>query len=253
MPALHPYISEEFNSPIWRFEIDAVTETMGIEIRDETEKQVSFSTLGLKKGQIQFNGFTTDERWFTGIEAIYNGVLLLHNYQSANGPAHKGIIAVDAMSTEILWSNYNYSFERLTANGPVFYDSRFQPKKLFVADIKTGAPIRPFGPSVDAELENHIEMPQIISPEFLPADLLPPAFYGNSIHYLQYNNFRIVSLHALQAGQLQQYLYVFDGVDKVYEDLLNTAIQKLQPEAFIIYKNHLIYIKNKSALIVLAL
>jgi hypothetical protein len=77
--------------------------------------------------------------------------------------------------------------------------------------------------------------------------------YGNSVHYLEHNNFRIVSLHTLQAGHLKQYLYVMDGVDKVYENLLNTGIQKLQPEAFILHKNCLIYIENKSCLKVIKL
>jgi len=83
--------------------------------------------------------------------------------------------------------------------------------------------------------------------------LLPLAPFGNSVHYLDYNNFRIVSLHTLQAGELKQYLFVMDGADKVYEDLLNTDIQKLQPEAFIIHKNRLVYIKNKTELKVLSL
>jgi hypothetical protein len=48
-------------------------------------------------------------------------------------------------------------------------------------------------------------------------------------------------------------LYVMDGVDKVYENLLNTGIQKLQPEAFILHKNCLIYIENKSCLKVIKL
>jgi hypothetical protein len=43
-------------------------------------------------------------------------------------------------------------------------------------------------------------------------------------------------------------LFVMNGGETVYEDLLNADIQKLQPEAFIVHKNRLVYIKNKTDL-----
>jgi len=82
---------------------------------------------------------------------------------------------------------------------------------------------------------------------------LPAHPFGNMMHYLEYNNLRIVSLHALKGGELTQLLYIMNGVDNVYEDILNAGIQKIQPEAFIMYKNCLIYIKNKSEIKILAL
>jgi len=133
------------------------------------------------------------------------------------------------------------------------YDARIQPRKLFLADIKTGATTRIYEPSVYKRLENNIVLPEVKTPEFLAPGLLPVHAFGNMIHYLEYNNFRIVSLHALKGGQLTQSLFVMDDVNKVYEDLLNEGIQKIQPEAFIMHKNHLIYIKNKSELKVLTL
>ena len=253
MTMLKLFISEEFNGTIWRLEIDELSETIFIEIRNEQEKQVSFAAINLTSGKIFFKNLTTSERWLTGIEAAYNGVLLLHNYQSENGPLHKGLIAVDGITGEILWSNYIYAFDHLTINGPVVYDTHIQPKRLLLIDIKNGATIGPYNPSIHKELKNNIIVPQLISPDFLPPSFLPSTPFGNSVHYLEYNNFRIVSLHTLQAGALEQYLYVMDGPDKVYEDLLNTNIQKLQPEAFILRKSRLVYIKNKSALKILNL
>ena len=253
MSLLQPYIYQQFNGAIWRLEIDELSDTIFIEVRNDAEKQVSFSAINLATGKLNFSNLTTPERWLTGIEAAYDGVLLLHNYQSASGPAHKGLMAVDAFTGETLWSNYIYAFDHLTTSGPVLYDTNFHPKKLFLADVKTGATSRIYEPFIYPELQNNIVAPRVISPENLPANLFPAPPFGNSVHYLEYNNFRIVSLHTLQAGLLKQYLFVMDGINKVYEDLLNTDIQKLQPEAFILHKNRLIYIKNKSALIILSL
>jgi len=250
---LHPNISEQFDGAIWRMEIDEITETIFVEIRNSKEKKVYFGAIDLPSGKTLFKGLSTDERWLTGIEAAYDGVLLLHFYQSETGPAHKGLLAVDAFTGKTLWSNYTYSFDHLCEAGPVLYDARIQPRKLFLADIKTGATTRIYEPSTYKRLENNIVIPEMKTPEFLVPGLLPVHAYGNMIHYLDYNNFRIVSLHALRAGQLTQSLFIMDGVNKVYEDLLNEEIQKIQPEAFILHKNHLIYIKNKSALKILTL
>lgn len=253
MVMFQPYIHQQFNGAIWRLEIDELSDTIFVEIRNEAEKHAGFASISLDSGKVHFSNLTTPERWLTGIEAAYNGVLLLHNYQSANGPAHKGLIAIDALTGDTLWSNYTCAFDHLTAEGPVLYDTNFHPKKLFMADVRTGATTRVYEPFIYPELTNSIMAPQLISPDVLPAGFFPMPPFGNSVHYLQYNNFRIVSLHTLQAGQLKQFLFVLNGVDKIYEDLLNTDIQKLQPEAFILHKNRLVYIKNKSDLKVLSL
>jgi len=255
---IFPSISQQFDGVIWRMEIDELTETVFVEIRNSEEKKVSFGAIDLLNGKAFFKDLTTSERWHTGIEAAYDGVLLLHFYQSETGPTHKGIIAIDAHTGATLWSNYNYTFDHLSVNGPVLYDARIQPRKLFLTDIKTGATTRIYEPSIYRELKNNIVLPELKTPEFLSAKLVTIHPFGNMIHYLEYNNLIIVSLHALKGGELTQSLYIMDGVNpdgyrEVYEDLLNAGIQKIQPEAFIMHKNRLVYIKNKSELKILTL
>jgi hypothetical protein len=245
--------AETFNGHIWRMEIDEITDTLFVEIRNSDDKSVCFGAVSLKNGEVLFNGLKTDERWLTGMETAYDGVLLLHFYQSETGPAHKGLMAIDAFSGKTLWSNFTYNFDHLSGNGPVLYDARVHPRKLFLADIKTGATTRIYAPSVYGELKTSVVLPGIKSPEFFAANFLPLHPFGNLIHYLEHNNFIIVSLHALKGGELTQQLYIMEGVNKIYEDLLNAGIQKIQPEAFILHKNHLIYIKNKSELKILTL
>jgi hypothetical protein len=247
-----PLISQQFNGAIWRMEIDSISDTLFAEVRNNEEKQASFASIDLKTGKTWFKDFTTPERWLTGIEAAYDGVLLLHNYQSETGPAHKGLVAIDAQTAETLWSNYTHAFDHLTVNGPVVYDTRIHPRQLFLADIKTGAISRIYEPYVYKEFTNDIVTPSILPVELLPSEIKAMHPFGNSVHYLEYNNLIIVSLHALKAGQLNQLLYIFkvsaDGYQDVYEDLLSVNIQKIQPEAFILHKNRLVYIKNKSEL-----
>jgi len=250
---LQAHISKQFKGTIWRMEIDALRDIIFLEIRNNEDRRVTFTAINLITAKTYFDNLTTPERWLTGMEAAYNGVLLLHNYQSETGPTHKGISAIDAVSGDILWSNYTIAFDHLSVNGPVAYDSRIQPRKLFLIDINTGATIRNYNPSIDIVLNNNIALPAMISPADLPADIVVVNTFGNMVHYLEYNKFRIVSLHALMEGQLTQSVLVMDSGETVYRDLLNQDIQKIQPEAFILHQNQLIYIKNKSELKVLTL
>ena len=87
MSLLHPYINQQFNGAIWRLEIDELSDTIFVEVRNDAGKEVTFSSIDLTTGKLNFTNLATPERWLTGIEAAYDGVLLLHNYRSATGPA----------------------------------------------------------------------------------------------------------------------------------------------------------------------
>ncbi len=248
---LQPFISQALNGTVWRLQIDGLTDTMAIDIRNETDKQTSFTSLNLESGEVHFTSFTLPERWLTGIEAVYNSVILLHYYKHESGPEHKAIIAIDATTSKELWSNYSLAFDHLSINGPVVYNTSFQPKKLILIDVLTGQIVRPSDVTQDKPLENNIVVPVMIPPADMVPGTLPDEPYGNMVHYLNHNTYRIVSLHTLKNGALQQHLYIMDGTDVVYHDLLNQDIQKLQPEAFVLHKNALVYIKNKAEIKVL--
>lgn len=231
-----------------------MTDILFAEIRDSSDKRVSFSAINLKNGQIYFDDLQIEERWLAGIETAYDGVLLLHNYQSESGPAHRGLIAIDDKTGKTIWSNYTHAFDHLSINGPVIYDTRLQPPQLIIADTKTGDLVRPYQPTIDTEVENFIVLPHVAPIEIASSLSLQLKTFGNIIHYLDHNNLRIVSLHALADGTLQQLLYIFTADNKiVYQDLLNKDIQKLQPESFLMRKGQLIYLTDKSKLKVLNL
>jgi hypothetical protein len=248
-----PFIDHQFKAQVWRLEIDGLTGTLLIETRDPAEKKVCFSSISLETGKVNFEDIQSEERWLTGIECGYGRVALLHNYQTESGPAHKGLIALDADTGALLWQDFNSTFDHLTINGPVVYDTRLQPPKLMLTNIKTGKALRKYEPAIDLELTNDLAFPGVAEPELVLSFHLPVQPLENTVHYLEHNNLRIVSLHAFAEGTLQQHLYIMRNSEVVYEDLLNSDIQKLQPESFLIHKGRLIYLKNRSQLKVLTL
>ncbi|WP_295771134.1 DUF4905 domain-containing protein [uncultured Mucilaginibacter sp.] len=245
-------VAEHFAGEVWRMEVDYVTHTLLAEIRNIEDRAVSFASIDLKNGKTNFKNYTVDEKWLTGIETAYNGVLLLHFYENTASPAHKGLTAIEAATGKLLWYNFNLTFDHLSSNGPIVFDSRFQPATYSLLNIDNGVALRKFNSNDDLVVDNQIIVPQTIP---MPANLpkLPSESNHNNVHYLEYNNWIIVSLHSLWAGQLKQSLYlVKDGV-LIFEDILNTNIQKLQPEAFVLYRNQLIYLKDKVEIKVLNL
>lgn len=249
---LQPLFSHDFTGTIWRLEIDEISDTMVVEIRNQQDKQVSFASIDLNTGKFYFDDFTTDERWLTGIEAVYDGVALLHYYKHETGPEHKGIIAINAATGQELWSNYSFAFDQLSINGPVVYNTNMQPKKLVLADIKTGRLARAYE-FTDKPLPNSIVIPVLMTAEQRLSTTLPEEPFGNIVHYLDHNTYRIVSLHTFKNAALQQHLFVTQGETIVYHNLLNSGIQKLQPEAFVLHKNALIFIRDRTELRVLNL
>jgi len=252
MTQLKLVIAEHFAGEIWRMEIDPVSHILFVEARSKEDRKVNFAGLDLSNGKTYFKDHTIDESWLTGIESAFDGVLLLHYYQTTGSPIHKGLAALEGRSGNILWSNFNYTLDHLTVNGPAVFDSRFQPPALKIADIKTGNLLRNYQVNEDYVPDNQIAIPKSNAwNDNLPK--LPAEPYRNNVHYLEYNNLIIVSLHALWAGQLRQCLYVLENRQLIFEDILNTHIQKLQPEAFVLYRNQLIYIKDKVEIKVLNL
>src|SRR5437764_248166 len=103
---LHAYIDEHFSGQIWKFVIDEATASLFVEIRDEENRQVSFAGVDLDKGLTHLKDLSLPEKWLTGLQGSFNGVLFLHGYQSAQSPAHKGITAINGVTGIELWNNY---------------------------------------------------------------------------------------------------------------------------------------------------
>ena len=248
---LQPFISEQFLAQIWKLIIDSDGGLLFVEVRDDKSRQVSFTAIDLVKGTTDFKDRALPEKWFSGLAGSYKGVLFLHGYQSAQSPAHKGITAIGKDGAE-LWVNYIDALYHISINGPVVYNTQVQPQKLFLVDTQTGKYIRPFNNIADLPPQQHITVPGLI--DHIPTGFnLPGGELTGNIHYIEHNSFRIVSLHLLNGGILKQILLISKGGEIVYDDLLNGDIQKLQPESFILHRDKLIYIKNKTELKVLNL
>jgi len=253
MTILKPHIHQQLTGQIWKLLIDPGKEILYAETRDAENRQAIFYAFNLDTGLTNFSDLIPAEPWLTGMDGCFDGVLFLHGYQSAQSPVHKGITAIDGITGAVLWNNYTYAIHHISINGPVAFNTQIQPQKLILLDAQNGATLRPYDTSIDQDMDQQIQVPHvtgILDDEF---KLHVTGLLTGNVHYMEYNSFRIVSLHTLNQDRLNQLLLVLQQGNLVYGDLLNDRIQKLQPEAFIMHLNRLIYIKDKAELKVLNL
>ena len=246
-----PVVNHQFSGMVWKLEVDAARELIFVETRDPENQTAAFSSFSLKTGENYFTDLVLEEKWLIGMEGARSGMLFLHGYFSAQSPEHKALIALNAFSGKQVWADYNLSAEAFTKAGLLAADQRFQTKKTVLLDYQTGRVLQK--PDQLQEDIQQIQNPLML---LLPPKILSEIILGEiagEISWLNHNPYLIISLHTQKNGVLQQLLFILENEEIVYQDLLNGQIQKLQPEAFMIVNNHLIYLKNKNILKVLTL
>jgi hypothetical protein len=248
---LNPVLDHQFSGLIWKLETDIDNELIYVETRREEDRSTGFSSFSLKTGKKNFLEFIPEEKWLVGMNGGRQGMLFLHGYLSDQTPEHKGIIALDGFIAKQVWADYNLSLEAFTTDGLLAADQRFQSKRTILLDYKTGS-IKTASQNQQDDVQ---QMEYPFSLRLLPENLsaLITGTITGEISCLKYNSFLIISLHTQNNNVLLQELFIIENEVIIYHDLLNEHIQKLQPEAFVVIKNYLVYIKNKNALKVLTL
>ena len=115
---------KELLIPAWRFEASGVIwrllpagrDRIVGEERDLVKKSVKFFCLEESTGAIAWKERSYGENWWTGMEAVEDGVLYLHGFATPSLPVHRGIVAVDVVTGTRLWEEKNFRF--LRARGP---------------------------------------------------------------------------------------------------------------------------------------
>jgi hypothetical protein len=116
------------------------------EERDLQKKDVAFFCLEGKTGKPLWEGQRFGERWWTGIEAVHEGVLLLHAFATPELPEHRGITAVDIQSAAVLWEAPDLTFFSLQEGAVrVLRLSRFGRQQVDL-DLRSGTVVREIGP-----------------------------------------------------------------------------------------------------------
>ena len=257
------------NRQIWRL-IPTDSDKIIIEDRDITKKEVFFNCLDINTGETFFKSLQLQDKFWTGIETVYEDVIFFHKFLKPGLPIHSGIIAFDIKLKKIIWRTDDYNYLFIKDNKVYVYKSKFEGKEFFSLDHRTGEKLEELGN--DAKSMNIFREEEsdnrILEGYFFPKpvdftsdnssidiinELKTSKTVTGEINYIQLSNMLFFNFHeVLPNGNFRNIIRIIEiGSKKVIlEEILDKETELLIPESFFIFKRQVFLIKEKIKLIV---
>ena len=135
------YISR---SQIWRLVPSGESRIVGEE-RDAGSKAVSFFCLDLQSGKPLWRDKAFDQEWWSGIEAVGEGVMLLHGFATPELPGHRGITAVHIDRGHEIWKAPDLVFVGLHGTNVIASRGEVAGTSVVELDLFSGVVVREHG------------------------------------------------------------------------------------------------------------
>lgn len=233
--------STQSDGIIWKLALDDLSEIAIWEIRS-LDKKVSFSAYDFKHQKELLHHFSFDEEWLLGLACVKKGIAYFHGYESEFSPVQKGIIAFDLIDKKIIWQNFSVSIQEFYQEGIAVFDSRVSPRKYQLLDLETGNVSQKI--NIEDLNQFQIDFPQIQIPEIIS--------YTNiweTQHRLKAKDLDFLVRYEEQDKKQHQKLEIYKNNELIFSDYLNTDIQKLSFDTFLLWQHRLIYIRNKREIV----
>jgi len=121
-----------------------------IEERDTEKKLAYFNCLHIESGKKIFKHLQLDEKFWLGIETIYNDVIFFHKFVKPDLPQHNGIIAYDINNKQTFWEDENRTFLFVKDGNIYAFQQRFEDREFVTLNYLTGEVIDELGTDSDA-------------------------------------------------------------------------------------------------------
>ena len=253
---------------IWRMLISS-SDKLVVETRNTEKKEVFFSCIDLVKGKKIFRDLQLEERFWIGIETIYNDTIFFHKFAKPNMPEHKNIIAYDIKQEKIIWQNEELSFLSLFDGKIYAFKKKFEGRELFALDYFSGSLIDELGS--DPIKISHILKSAQLNEDF--SDYRYPELYNSNddnqisslveneivgkdildnIEILIYDGIVFFNYYLKNKNNLLDNVFSVYNIDKkkkVFSETINRNLNSFSPDSFFCYKNYLLLLKNKTEIV----
>ena len=268
-------IKKEYNytnkRQIWRL-LPTKSDKLVIEERDTKTKEVFYNCIEISSGVSIFKNFQLEEKYWVGIETIYNDLIFFHKYPERDMPSHRGIIVFDINSQKILWQNDNYIFLFMWEEKIYCYQNTFEGRKYYTVDIYSGVLLEELG-----EDSNSINILRERSFESISYEgyLFPESFNTSiskdpelsdfiqefrtshiivgEIEYVKLDGYVLLNCHEpLKDGNLKNTFRAIEILSKkiIFEEKLNSQTKAFVPDSFFIKDDFLFLLIEKTKLTV---
>jgi len=255
---------------VWRIKLTD-TDKLLIETRDTEKMEAFFHCFHLADGKPIFTNQQMNEKYWLGIEAIHNDVILFHKFAKPDMPGHKGIFAFDINRQKILWENDTYAFLFLLDNKIYAYQELFEGKKVFTLNVQTGQLNEDLGNNplnindlknlADAEFDyTNYKFPEFyygtgsnhIIDDVINSETEKLSIVGN-VEFVQSGNFLLCNYHSNSNDKGLTNTFVVFNLNKrkrIFKEILNINLNAFAPDSFFVYNKLLILMKEKKQVVV---
>jgi len=261
---------QQVKGVLWRVLPDHEGGLIGEE-RDPAARSVSFFRVRVSSGDVVWRDVTAPGGWWTGIECVAQGTLLIHGFASPDLPGHRGLTALDLRTGASLWSDEDVVFVA-AVDGVVYgLGGRSDRRGLVGRNLTTGALIDE-GPVDEGRLQDLVRRWQAETPS--PVALPEPVEVGKDEHAiasrllagaamvesgletLRFGGMTVTAHHeraqAVRPGRpvYRRVLSVFggEGATPAYREILDDDLTMPAPEAFFMIGQTLLFVKGRRTL-----
>lgn len=255
---------------IWRL-LPTETGKLIIEIRDTLTKEVFFSCIDIETGKTFLSDVQLEEKFWVGIETVYDDIIFFHKFHKPDMPGHSGITAFDINDGRIKWEISDYSFLFLHSGIVYCYRSKFEGRNFTTFDYKSGTLVEELGD--DSEKINKLHE-RARSEENFKGYYFPDQYFHSDVEPVvsgfleKIKNENVITgkIEFVHAFGLLFFNYhrvldngfltnVFKAIDiesgkVIFEEKLNDNAKAFVPDSFFIKDMFLFLLKEKSDLIV---
>lgn len=243
------------------------------------EKKALFFCLDGETGREVWRQAPTIDSWWVGIEAVYKDTLFVHGFATPELPQHRGVVAVDLLTGNVLWEDPQLEFIAIADDAFIGSRSSSTGRAVVELDRRSGALLRElqlqeveakrpsFFPGIEAEGEIEIPMPlEVLVADDPDIGAAAEGHYDRdrvvgSVEAVEHSGYLIFDYHERSGGEAASgpsYANVIKVVDKiggtlVYSDTTGAGLRGVAPELFFVQHDMLYYIKERRTLIAVRL
>ena len=243
--------------------IPTTTGKLIIEEREPDKKQAYFNCFNIDSGKRIFKNLQLDEKFWVGIEAVYNDIIFFHRFTKPDMPQHNGIIAFDINDQKVMWQDDYKTFLFIEDEKVYAFRQMFEERNHFALDYKTGNIIKELGS--DSVSINNLREETIASEDF-SGYLFPQKFsstfifnetadqflkslreillISGSIEYVLIDNLLFFNFHEINADNSLKNIFKAVDLSKgkyILEVTLNSHTNAFAPDSFFV-KNDLLFL-----------
>jgi len=251
---------------IWRILISN-SEKLVLETRNINTKEVFYHCFKLDTGKKIFYGLQLEEKYWLGIETVFNDLIFFHKFPKPDLPGHKEIIAFDINVQKVIWSNKETAFLFIYDNKVYGFKQGFEERFFYAYNLMTGELTEDLGtdfktinklkllagkqqnwefyiyPKIfhQGETDNNIE--KLIIKQTNDLDII------GEVEYNIYQNILFFNYHIRLTDNIYINKFIAEDLNTgkiLLSDVLNKEAKSLFTDSFFVYKDYLFLLKEKN-------